>query len=108
MTFGPHAEHLLASEWTDGATRSVSPPAHGPAHECAAGSVELVERTGMPKGVVSPIQGGRKAGRVQGGPHPASTSFGATGVGTLSIRRFLRPVVYRNVPAGLLPEPLPA
>ena len=41
---------------------------------------------------------------VHGGPYPASTNFGATSVGTLSIRRFLRPVCYQNIPAGLLPE----
>lgn len=41
---------------------------------------------------------------VHGGPYPASTNFGATSVGTLSIRRFLRPVAYQNVPAALLPE----
>lgn len=33
---------------------------------------------------------------VHGGPYPASTNFGATSVGTLSIRRFLRPVSYQN------------
>jgi NADP-dependent aldehyde dehydrogenase len=41
---------------------------------------------------------------VHGGPYPASTNFGATSVGTLSIRRFLRPVCYQNLPDGLLPE----
>lgn len=41
---------------------------------------------------------------VHGGPYPASTNFGATSVGTLSIRRFLRPVAYQNFPEGLLPE----
>ncbi|MBO9396479.1 aldehyde dehydrogenase (NADP(+)) [Shimia sp. R9_2] len=41
---------------------------------------------------------------VHGGPYPASTNFGATSVGTLSIRRFLRPVCYQNIPAELLPE----
>ncbi len=41
---------------------------------------------------------------VHGGPYPASTNFGATSVGTLSIRRFLRPVCYQNVPDALLPE----
>lgn len=41
---------------------------------------------------------------VHGGPYPASTNFGATSVGTLSIRRFLRPVSYQNMPAGLLPD----
>ncbi|WP_299854475.1 aldehyde dehydrogenase (NADP(+)) [uncultured Roseobacter sp.] len=41
---------------------------------------------------------------VHGGPYPASTNFGATSVGTLSIRRFLRPVCYQNLPDTLLPE----
>jgi 2,5-dioxopentanoate dehydrogenase len=41
---------------------------------------------------------------VHGGPYPASTNFGATSVGTMAIRRFLRPVSYQNMPEGLLPE----
>ncbi|MCH8465074.1 MAG: aldehyde dehydrogenase (NADP(+)) [Roseinatronobacter sp.] len=40
---------------------------------------------------------------VHGGPYPASTNFGATSVGTLAIRRFLRPVCYQNLPEGLRP-----
>ncbi|MDQ2092293.1 aldehyde dehydrogenase (NADP(+)) [Marimonas arenosa] len=43
---------------------------------------------------------------VHGGPYPASTNFGATSVGTLSIRRFLRPVCYQNMPDDLLPGDL--
>ena len=43
---------------------------------------------------------------VHGGPYPASTNFGATSVGTLSIRRWLRPVSYQNLPTALLPEDL--
>ena len=43
---------------------------------------------------------------VHGGPYPASTNFGATSVGTLSIRRFLRPVCYQNIPADVLPTDL--
>ncbi len=43
---------------------------------------------------------------VHGGPYPASTNFGATSVGTLAIRRFLRPVCYQNMPAALLPDDL--
>lgn len=39
---------------------------------------------------------------VHGGPYPASTNFGATSVGTMSIRRFLRPVSYQNLPASLI------
>ncbi|MFY0636846.1 aldehyde dehydrogenase (NADP(+)) [Maricaulis maris] len=40
---------------------------------------------------------------VHGGPYPASTNFGATSVGTMSIRRFLRPVSYQNMPDALMP-----
>ncbi len=43
---------------------------------------------------------------VHGGPYPASTNFGATSVGTLSIRRWLRPVCYQNLPESLLPKDL--
>lgn len=43
---------------------------------------------------------------VHGGPYPASTNFGATSVGTMSIRRFLRPVCYQNMPDALLPGDL--
>ena len=43
---------------------------------------------------------------VHGGPYPASTNFGATSVGTMSIRRFLRPVCYQNLPEGVLPDDL--
>jgi alpha-ketoglutaric semialdehyde dehydrogenase len=43
---------------------------------------------------------------VHGGPYPASTNFGATSVGTLSIRRFLRPVSYQNIPVSVLPADL--
>ena len=40
---------------------------------------------------------------VHGGPYPASTNFGATSVGTMAIRRFLRPVSYQNIPEDMLP-----
>ncbi|HWL86576.1 MAG TPA: aldehyde dehydrogenase family protein, partial [Polyangiaceae bacterium] len=41
-----------------------------------------------------------------GGPYPASTAVIHTSVGTTSIRRFLRPICYQNVPQHLLPEAL--
>ena len=41
---------------------------------------------------------------VHGGPYPASTNFGATSVGTLAIRRFLRPICYQNMPVSVLPK----
>ena len=43
---------------------------------------------------------------VHGGPYPASTNFGATSVGTMSIRRWLRPVSFQNMPLELLPADL--
>ncbi len=41
---------------------------------------------------------------VHSGPYPASTNFGATSVGTMAIRRFLRPVCYQNMPDALMGE----
>jgi NADP-dependent aldehyde dehydrogenase len=41
---------------------------------------------------------------VHSGPYPASTNFGASSVGSLSIRRFLRPVCYQDIPVELLAE----
>ncbi|PIB26462.1 2,5-dioxovalerate dehydrogenase [Amylibacter kogurei] len=41
---------------------------------------------------------------VHGGPYPASTNFGATSVGTMAIRRFLRPVCFQNIPNALMPS----
>jgi NADP-dependent aldehyde dehydrogenase len=41
---------------------------------------------------------------VHGGPWPASTNFGHTSVGTLSIRRWLRPVCYQNLPDDLIDD----
>jgi alpha-ketoglutaric semialdehyde dehydrogenase len=43
---------------------------------------------------------------MHGGPYPASTNVATTSVGTLAIRRFLRPVAYQNLPVGLLPKDL--
>ncbi|MBV8398662.1 MAG: aldehyde dehydrogenase (NADP(+)) [Acetobacteraceae bacterium] len=40
---------------------------------------------------------------VHGGPFPATSDSRSTSVGTLAIRRFLRPVCYQDVPAALLP-----
>jgi NADP-dependent aldehyde dehydrogenase len=43
---------------------------------------------------------------VHGGPFPATSDAHFTSVGTLSIRRFLRPVCYQNLPPALLPAAL--
>jgi NADP-dependent aldehyde dehydrogenase len=46
------------------------------------------------------------AAMMHGGPYPASTNAATTSVGTLAIRRFLRPVCYQDVPQNLLPDDL--
>ncbi|MFC6491297.1 aldehyde dehydrogenase (NADP(+)), partial [Nitratireductor sp. GCM10026969] len=43
---------------------------------------------------------------MHGGPYPASTNASTTSVGTLAIRRFLRPVAFQNLPEALLPADL--
>ena len=43
---------------------------------------------------------------VHGGPYPATSDGRTTSVGTLAIRRFLRPVCYQDFPEDLLPESL--
>ncbi len=78
-------------------------------HETARELLPLLERkagrvlaNGFPTGVeVSDTM-------VHGGPYPASTNFGATSVGSMAIRRFLRPVCYQNLPEDLLPADLQA
>ncbi|HSK39669.1 MAG TPA: aldehyde dehydrogenase (NADP(+)) [Arenibaculum sp.] len=43
---------------------------------------------------------------VHGGPYPATSDGRTTSVGSLAIRRFLRPVCYQDLPDGLLPPAL--
>jgi NADP-dependent aldehyde dehydrogenase len=43
---------------------------------------------------------------VHGGPFPSTSDARTTSVGTLAIRRFLRPVCYQDMPVELLPQAL--
>jgi alpha-ketoglutaric semialdehyde dehydrogenase len=43
---------------------------------------------------------------VHGGPFPATSDSRTTSVGSLAVRRFLRPVCYQDLPADLLPNAL--
>jgi NADP-dependent aldehyde dehydrogenase len=45
---------------------------------------------------------------VHGGPYPATSDSRSTSVGTLALRRFLRPVCYQDLPSPLLPVELQA
>ena len=44
MAFTPNGKHLVAGQWLDGNGTFTSSPAHGPAHDFAVGTVELVNR----------------------------------------------------------------
>jgi NADP-dependent aldehyde dehydrogenase len=78
-------------------------------HDAARALLPLLERkagrilaNGWPTGVeVSHAM-------VHGGPFPATSDSRTTSVGTLAIRRFLRPVCYQDLPDALLPEALRA
>ncbi|TDL46032.1 aldehyde dehydrogenase (NADP(+)) [Microbacterium oleivorans] len=74
-------------------------------HEVARGLLPVLERrvgrilfNGWPTGVEVTWT------MVHGGPFPATSDSRSTSVGAAAIERFLRPVAYQNVPAGLLPE----
>lgn len=78
-------------------------------HELARTLMPIIERkagrilaNGFPTGVEV------VDAMVHGGPYPASTNFGATSVGTLAIRRFMRPVCYQNFDVTLLHPDLTA
>jgi alpha-ketoglutaric semialdehyde dehydrogenase len=43
---------------------------------------------------------------VHGGPYPSTSDGRSTSVGTLAVRRFMRPVCYQDWPADLLPSVL--
>src|SRR5205823_3906273 len=43
---------------------------------------------------------------VHGGPYPATSDGRSTSVGSLAIRRFLRPFCYQDLPEALLPAEL--
>jgi NADP-dependent aldehyde dehydrogenase len=45
---------------------------------------------------------------VHGGPYPSTADGRSTSVGSLAIRRYLRPVSYQDMPEVLLPEALKA
>jgi NADP-dependent aldehyde dehydrogenase len=74
-------------------------------HAEAASLLRVLERkagrlvwNGFPTGVAV------SDAMVHGGPYPASTNFGHTSVGTMSIRRWLRPVCYQDVPRQILDQ----
>ena len=43
---------------------------------------------------------------VHGGPYPSTSDSRSTSVGTMAIRRFLRPICYQDFPMDLLPQDL--
>jgi NADP-dependent aldehyde dehydrogenase len=55
--------------------------------------------------IVNGYPTGVEVGRaiVHGGPYPATTDAGTTSVGSMALRRFVRPIAYQNTPQQLLP-----
>lgn len=82
--------------------------------ESDAADLELAQQllTGLELRVGRILVGGWPTGvdvgdaMVHGGPFPATSDGRSTSVGTAAIERFLRPIVYQNLPAGLRPEPV--
>ncbi len=94
-------KHLIAGEWLDSDSTFSSQPAQ------AQALIQVLERKAsrvLVDGFPTDVE--VSATMVHGGPYPASTNFGATSVGTLSIRRFLRPVCYQNMRTALVPDDL--
>ena len=76
-------------------------------HELAAeliGELELVAGRVVVNGWPTGVEVGYAM--VHGGPFPATSAPASTSVGTRAIERFLRPVVYQDVPEALLPPEL--
>lgn len=92
---GLHGQLTATLQLDDGDIEAAKPLV--PVLESKAGRVMV---NGFPTGVEV------ADAMVHGGPFPASTNFGATSVGTMAIRRFLRPVSYQNMPEALLPADL--
>ncbi|MFN7056908.1 aldehyde dehydrogenase (NADP(+)) [Hyphomonas sp.] len=96
----PRAAETLSGQLT--ATIHMQPTDH----DLAVGLLPSLERiagrilfNGFPTGVEV------ADAMVHSGPYPATSNFGATSVGTMAIRRFLRPVCYQDMPEGLwLPD----
>ena len=116
--FGPIAlavtydglDELLATLDTLGGQLTATLHVASEEHEDREGARAIVDRllaragriifNGVPTGVSV------TAAQFHGGPYPATTAPATTSVGTLAIRRFLRPVAWQDAPAWLLPEPL--
>ena len=76
-------------------------------HDLAAeliGELELVAGRVVVNGWPTGVEVGHAM--VHGGPFPATSAPASTSVGTRAIERFLRPVVYQDVPEVLLPPEL--
>ena len=79
------------------------------AADVAAGgaALKLLQLSGIGPSAVLEAAGVEVAhAMVHGGPFPATSDGRSTSVGTLAIRRFLRPVCFQDMPAALLPDDL--
>ncbi|MBG0830199.1 aldehyde dehydrogenase family protein [Planomonospora sp. ID67723] len=106
LTYGDEDELLHALAATPG---NLTATLHSePEEEKLAARIMTVMRDRAGRLVFDAYPTGVAVGWAQqhGGPYPATTEPSTTSVGTAAIFRFLRPVVYQNCPAHLLPEAL--
>ena len=101
-----HAEMLAVARHLEGQL-TATVHASDADHAIAASLLPALERkvgrilfNGFPTGVEV------AHAMVHGGPFPATSDSRSTSVGATAIERFLRPVCYQDVPAGLLPDAL--
>ncbi len=89
--------HLIAGHWVTGDAVRSDGVLLSVLSEGKSGRMLV---NGFPTGV------GMAAATLDGGRFAASANFGATSVGTLGSRRFLRPVCCQTMPDALLPQDL--
>lgn len=104
LRYGDDAELLRALTALEG---QLTATIHAEPGEDVIAIVEaLTERVGRLVFNGSPVGVAVTHAQHHGGPYPASTAPAFTSVGSLAIRRFLRPIAYQNAPAELLPPEL--
>jgi NADP-dependent aldehyde dehydrogenase len=76
-------------------------------HEAASRLLPLLERKAgriIANGFPTGVEVGHAM--VHGGPHPSTSDSRWTSVGSLAIKRFLRPISYQGMPDAMLPAAL--
>jgi NADP-dependent aldehyde dehydrogenase len=106
MSCTPHGKHLIAGQWVGTQQTFQSEAAHGAAHAFSIGTLELVNRAANAAEEAFWSFGYSSCEERAAFLDTSAEEIEASCVGTMAIRRFLRPVSYQNIPMGVLPEDL--